>query len=126
MRIIAAVIVFIFSMVICQTVIGAFVPGIPGIFVFLLAAAASWWIARYVWRQLASTTVGPWRAAAVGAWVVGGIGFCGGFFGPMIFAPQANQGPLLGIFITGPLGFLLGGVGGYIYGWMRKSAKGEP
>ena len=38
-----------------------------------------------------------------GALVVGGIGFVGGFFGPMIFAPEANQGPLLGLFITGPL-----------------------
>ena len=35
--------------------------------------------------------------------VVGAIGFSGGFFGPMIFTPDANQGPLLGLFITGPL-----------------------
>jgi len=26
----------------------------------------------------------------------------------MLIAPGANQGPLLGIFITGPLGFLAG------------------
>jgi hypothetical protein len=31
-----------------------------------------------------------------------------GFFGPMLLALGANQGPLLGIFITGPLGFLAG------------------
>jgi hypothetical protein len=36
------------------------------------------------------------------------IGFGGGFFGPMILTPDANQGPMLGIFITGPLGFLSG------------------
>jgi hypothetical protein len=39
-------------------------------------------------------------------------GFALGFFGPLIIDPGANQGPLLGIFITGPggtiLGFLLG------------------
>jgi len=46
---------------------------------------------------------------------VGGIGFCAGFFGPMVFAPDANQGPLLGIFITGPLGVLLGAIGGFVY-----------
>ena len=35
-----------------------------------------------------------------------------GFFGPMVFAPGANQGPLLGILITGPIGVLVGlGVG---------------
>ena len=31
------------------------------------------------------------------------------------FTPDANQGPLLGIFITGPLGFILGGIGGLVY-----------
>ena len=50
-----------------------------------------------------------------GALIVGGIGFCAGFFGPMVFAPDANQGPLLGIFITGPLGALLGAIGGFVY-----------
>jgi hypothetical protein len=45
---------------------------------------------------------------------LGGIGFVGGFFGPMLFAPSANQGPMLGIFITGPGGFLLGAVAGRV------------
>ena len=40
--------------------------------------------------------------------VLGLIGFIGGYVGPVILTPEANQGPLLGIFITGPLGFLLG------------------
>lgn len=44
--------------------------------------------------------------------VVGGVAFAAGFFGPIIFTPEANQGPLLGIFITGPLGFVIGmGIG---------------
>ena len=38
-----------------------------------------------------------------GAGILGGIGFAAGFFGPIILNPEANQGPLLGIFITGPL-----------------------
>ena len=46
------------------------------------------------------------------AFAIGVVCFSAGFFGPMIFAPGANQGPLLGILITGPLGFLAGlGVG---------------
>jgi hypothetical protein len=53
----------------------------------------------------------------LGAFGTGGVGFAGGFFGPIIFMPGANQGPLLGIFITGPLGFILGAVGGAIY-WL--------
>ncbi len=47
--------------------------------------------------------------SAIGwALLLGAVGFALGFFGPMILAPGANQGPLLGIFITGPGGFLLG------------------
>jgi len=42
------------------------------------------------------------------AMVVGGVAFAAGFFGPILLAPGANQGPLLGIFITGPLGFAVG------------------
>lgn len=46
--------------------------------------------------------------------ILGAIGFLGGFVGPVIFTPEANQGPLLGIFITGPLGFILGLVVGFV------------
>ena len=39
---------------------------------------------------------------------VGAIAFLAGFLGPIILAPEANQGPLLGIFYTGPLGTVVG------------------
>lgn len=42
--------------------------------------------------------------------VAGSIGFAGGFFGPILLSPESNQGPLLGILVTGPLGVLLGPV----------------
>ena len=42
------------------------------------------------------------------ACLLGLVGFLCGFFGPLYFSPEANQGPLLGIFITGPLGVALG------------------
>jgi hypothetical protein len=38
---------------------------------------------------------------------VGGISFAAGFVGPLLFS-QSNLGPLLGIFVTGPLGVLAG------------------
>ncbi len=43
-------------------------------------------------------------------WTVtlGAVGFSCGFFGPLIFSPEANQGPLLGILIAGPIGAALG------------------
>ena len=48
--------------------------------------------------------------------ILGVIAFAVGFFGPIIWAPDANQGPLLGIFITGPLGFAVG----FAYGVFRE------
>ena len=60
------------------------------------------------------------ESVATGALVLGGIGFCAGFFGPMVLAPDSNQGPLLGIFITGPLGLLAGAVAGYVRGLGRR------
>jgi len=40
--------------------------------------------------------------------ILGAAGFAAGFVGPMIFVPEANQGPLVGIFISGPAGVALG------------------
>lgn len=40
--------------------------------------------------------------------LLGAAGFASGFFGSMIFMPGANQGPLVGIFMTGPAGAVLG------------------
>ena len=58
------------------------------------------------------------RRAAIllGAVLGGAIGFVAGFFGPIVLTPEANQGPLLGIFITGPAGDLLGGMLGALLG----------
>ncbi len=54
-----------------------------------------------------------------GAAMLGGIGFALGFFGPMLLTPQSNQGPLLGIFVTGPLGVVIGAIGGALVAWQR-------
>jgi len=59
--------------------------------------------------------------AFLGALTLGLTGFAIGFFGPMIFMPGANQGPLIGIFVTGPLGTLAGACAGAFIGWRRGS-----
>jgi hypothetical protein len=46
---------------------------------------------------------------------LGAVGFIAGFFGPIALNPDANQGPLVGIFITGPGGLLGGFVLGAIF-----------
>jgi len=45
-----------------------------------------------------------WRVG----FLVGGVGLMVGFLGPLILTPTASLGPLLGILLTGPLGFVLG------------------
>jgi hypothetical protein len=48
-----------------------------------------------------------WRAG----WKVGTAGLAIGFVGPLVIYPKSNLGPLLGILVTGPLGFVVGVVG---------------
>jgi hypothetical protein len=66
---------------------------------------------------------GTVRLALPRAFAVGGIGFVLGFFGPLLLTPDANQGPLLGIFITGPVGFLLGLLWGTGREWRRRRSS---
>lgn len=59
-------------------------------------------------------------STVLGAVALGSVGFVAGFFGPMLFAPDANQGPLLGLLITGPGGFVLGGPLGALWWWRQR------
>jgi hypothetical protein len=69
---------------------------------------------------LPEATGSPLQRGCLGAVVVGTVGFVGGFFGPMLLAPSANQGPMLGIFITGPGGAVLGFIGGVAHALARQ------
>jgi hypothetical protein len=98
---------------------------VSALLAFLGSAAGGALVARYVWRSpdMLSEAQSPsgvkvpslLGSAVTGAFVLGGIGFCAGFFGPMILWPESNQGPLLGIFFTGPIGVVVGAVWGYFY-----------
>ncbi len=59
----------------------------------------------------------------IGCFVVGGIAFTAGFIGPIIFTPEANQGPLLGIFFTGPIGTLVGTILGILTAIVMKRIR---
>lgn len=50
--------------------------------------------------------------SALGATILGGIGLALGVLGPLVFDPNP-EAPLLGIVLTGPLGFLIG----MVLGW---------
>jgi hypothetical protein len=51
------------------------------------------------------------RASWRMGWIVGATGLAIGFLGPLVVSPGSNLGPLLGILLTGPLGFVAGVVG---------------
>ncbi len=82
------------------------------------AAVVGW----MVWKSASGKSIGPGFTMLAGALLLGGLGFAIGFLGPMLFAPSANQGPMLGIFITGPLGLVAGAIGGLVYA-LRKRAE---
>lgn len=79
----------------------------------------------YVWKRIGSTSAGLISSTLFGAIVFGATGFILGFVGPLILTPNANQGPLLGIFITGPAGFFLGGILGFGIGIIRKYSQAK-
>lgn len=62
-------------------------------------------------NDLNSRMAGPLPWIGVLALIVGGVSFTGGFFGPMFLSPS-NLGPILGIFVTGPVGALVGALVG--------------
>jgi hypothetical protein len=80
-------------------------------FISLLLAV---YTAVFIWNKLKGISKGWASYMLTGGIILGSIGFISGFFGPLIFHPEGNQGPLLGILITGPAGFLLGLLGGAI------------
>ncbi|MGH6800253.1 MAG: hypothetical protein ACRECZ_02350, partial [Methylocella sp.] len=55
----------------------------------LSAAATTFW----VWRKVGDAGSDILTTALYWAVIAGALGFCGGFFGPMIFTPDAYQGP---------------------------------
>ena len=90
------------------------------------------WVPIVLWLLTMSllcwSVVVPGRARRAGVrsswqagWMVGGIGLLLGFVGPLVVTPDANLGPLLGILLTGPLGFVVGAIGAGVV----RAAKGS-
>lgn len=99
--------------------------------VTLFAAAVSSLIAYLplvIWRGVLRRSSGPslWRYTCTALSLVFGLGFIGfalGFFGPIFLSPASAQGPLLGIFVTGPLGAVVGLISTWVWFYVdRKSS----
>ena len=86
------------------------------ILISLLAALS---VAILVWKKTTKLSNSLSNYVVMGGIILGSIGFLLGFIGPIIFTPNSNQGPLLGIFVTGPISFIVGLLGGGIY-WLIK------
>ena len=87
------------------------------LFSFILPLAIPWQAVRH----------GPienrwWKGETVIGFTcfVGGIAFLAGLVAPLLLFPEANQGPLLGIFYTGPIGFSVGFVLAVVRAFLQK------
>lgn len=57
--------------------------------------------------------------------VLGGCGLVAGIVGPIRLNPQFQLGPLIGVFITGPLGIVLGVAGYFVSRWLQIPASAQ-
>ncbi len=85
------------------------------------AAFAAW----FTWKLVAGERISTWVAVTGGALILGGLFFTLGFLGPMVISKDTNQGPMIGLFIAGPLGVIMGAIGGYVYASKQKAGAGN-
>ncbi len=85
----------------------------PGGHVWTLLLAAIATAGSVLGRRPLWEPFGRIEGAFVGAFGVGLLAFALGFFGPMVLMPSDNLSPLWG-FVTGPVGFVLGGILGAV------------
>ena len=120
LRILFVIVVAILGNLAFQILFAVMLPAaVPALLTYFAALGCAILAARFAWVKTASPLSGVLAYILMGAVATGAVGFAIGFFGPMIVVPESNQGPLLGILYTGPLGFVLGAVGGGIYGVTR-------
>lgn len=123
-RILVAVVCSLLVLFFLATLLSIFTPFSDGLCVAIalpFALIVGW----TVWKALRDKKISVGLATLSGALIVGGLGLSVGFLGPALFNPGANQGPMLGIFITGPLGALLGAISGFLFGVRTARDEGS-
>ncbi len=125
MKTLARIIITLLAIVVCNFfILWISYLSIPGLHKIkflpnLVSLAIAIIIGLYVWKKSKFNSNSRLSYILMGGLIIGSISFILGFIGPLILTPSNNLGPLLGIFITGPIGFLVGLVAGGIY-WNTK------
>lgn len=90
----------------------AWILWVPVTLFLLTMGVLCWWFTLRGHQPASQSGIrSSWRTG----WIVGGIGLALGYVGPLVITPKATLGPLLGILVTGPLGFVLGALGAAVY-----------
>lgn len=84
------------------------------------------YIPLLIWRFALKKRTGPTFGQYSGVMLaltlgLGFLGFLLGFFGPIALEPGSAQGPLLGIFISGPLGALAGVFVSWVWFYVKRT-----
>ena len=90
----------------------------------LSASFLAFWVAFHLDRSRERTAA---IYGAISGMSLGAVATVGGMIWGI--STQLNLAPIVGIFITGPIGFIIGAVSGFAVGWFRgpsTRAKGPP
>lgn len=91
----------------------------------IIALIIAMLVGYFVWKNTRNLHNSLVKHILLGGLIVGSVGFVAGFFGPLIFTPEKNLGPLLGILYTGPIGFVVGLIAGGIYGKIKINSESK-
>ena len=122
-RVFAGICGIIFSVFSLITLRTALLSGDFNIFVVSLILSSAiagifcWWIVLRYHHHISRERI---RFSIRSGYIMGGIGLGGEFLWCALLDSPGNLCPILGIFITGPLGFVLGIIVGYIYVLFRS------
>jgi hypothetical protein len=122
MRVLAGVVAALSSFVALWNILQFVVSSQIDIFVLLIVVPASTaailgWVYALADPETRASEIA--RRGWLGALGLGTVGFLVGFIGPLLLMPESNIGPILGFIATGPAGFVLGAVGGTVWGIAR-------
>ena len=99
-------------------------------YIYAIPTALVWlsilWPASVVLREYGARARGDFERVAFWGAALGLIGFLAGFFGPLYVGPHSPQGPLLGIFFSGPGGAFVGCISGAARSLYLTRHRGTP